>query len=595
MLLYINFTGEIYIMIEDVARNTFATSRVLEELLVGLIARGVLTEEQVVQLDNSGLINQDEIEEELCRNYGVTAEDILISVADYTRVPIIKLDKYKFDPTCEGLLSNSFMLENKVIVVAKTGGTVTVALADPLNIMLIQKIHDMTKLNVIPVAALGTELDLLTRGLSNSSKKTLDDIIEDSDADENIEFNPNGAISDIADDSGGDTSVPVIRIVNMILMEALRKGASDIHIEPYDKTVRLRYRIDGALSESASPPKSMQNAIASRVKVMSKLDIAERRIPQDGKFRIKASGVEIDFRVSTIPTVHGEKIVLRILDKGNLKAGLDDLGLDPDSLIKLQQAVGNPHGLILVTGPTGSGKTTTLYSCLQELNTVDVNIVTVENPVEYQLDGINQVEINEKAGMTFTAALRSILRQDPDIVLVGETRDAETANIAVKAALTGHLVLTTLHTNSAPGAITRLGDMGIPPFLLSSSIILAQAQRLVKTICPNCKEPIDELDHDFCALNKIPEEMFDGVTLYHGKGCSTCGGSGYKGRASIMEIIVMTSKLKEMVLHGANGDEIGAAAIADQDFKDLRIAGFNRVIEGTTTLKEVMRVASGEH
>ena len=582
-------------MIEDVARNTFATSRVLEELLVGLIARGVLTEEQVVQLDNSGLINQDEIEDELCRNYGVTAEDILISVADYTRVPIIKLDKYTFDQTCDGLFTSQFMLDNKIIPIAKTGGTLTVALADPLNIMLIQKIHDMTKLNIIPVAALSSELDSITRKLSNSSKKTLDDIIEDSDDDENIEFDPKGAISDIADESGGDSSVPVIRIVNMILMEALRKGASDIHVEPYDKTVRLRYRIDGALMESASPPKSMQNAIASRVKVMSKLDIAERRIPQDGKFRIKASGVEIDFRVSTIPTVHGEKIVLRILDKGNLKAGLDDLGLDPDSLIKLQQAVANPHGLILVTGPTGSGKTTTLYSCLQELNTVDVNIVTVENPVEYQLDGINQVEINDKAGMTFTAALRSILRQDPDIVLVGETRDAETANIAVKAALTGHLVLTTLHTNSAPGAITRLGDMGIPPFLLSSSIILAQAQRLVKTICPNCKEPIDELDHEFCALNRIPEEMFEGKTLYHGKGCSTCGGSGYKGRASIMEIIVMTSKLREMVLHGANGDEIGAAAIEDQDFKDLRIAGFNRVIEGTTTLKEVMRVASGEH
>jgi type IV pilus assembly protein PilB len=578
----------------QILHQTFATSRVLEELLVGLIDRKVLTEAQVLDLDESGLTNQDEIEEELCKNYGVTPSDILLSLADYTKVPIIRLDQYTVDPSCADIISSSFIADNLVLPIAKTSGTLTVAIADPLNIMLIQKIHDMTHLHVVPVAALKSDLEKIIGNIKSSKQKTLDDIIYDSDADENIEFT-NDAIDDIALENGEATSVPVIRIVNMILMEALRTGASDIHIEPYDKFVRLRYRVDGALHESTNPPKSMQNAIASRVKVMSKLDIAERRIPQDGKFRIKASGVEIDFRVSTLPTVHGEKIVMRILDKGNLKAGLDDLGLDLDSLIKLKQAVANPHGLILVTGPTGSGKTTTLYSCLQELNTVDVNIVTVENPVEYQLDGINQVEINEKAGMTFSAALRSILRQDPDICLVGETRDEETANIAVKAALTGHLVLTTLHTNSAPGAITRLGDMGIPPFLLSSAIILAQAQRLVKTICPNCKEPIEELDHEFCELNRIPVEMFDGATLYEGKGCSTCGGTGYKGRASIMEIIVMTNKLKEMVLHGANGDEIGEAAVADQNFKDLKVAGYQRVIEGVTTLQEVMRVAAGEH
>jgi len=574
--------------------QTFATSRILEELLVGLIDRKILTEAQVVALDESGLTNQEEIEAELCNSYGVTPSDILLSLADYTKVPIIRLDQFTLDPSCSEIISSNFITENLVLPIARTTGTLTIATADPLNVMLIQKIHDMTKLHVIPVAALKSDLEKIISKIASSHQKTLDDIIGDSDTDENIEFSENG-IDDIASDDGDVTSVPVIRIVNMILMEALRTGASDIHIEPYDKFVRLRFRVDGALHESTNPPKSMQNAIASRVKVMSKLDIAERRIPQDGKFRIKASGVEIDFRVSTLPTVHGEKIVMRILDKGNLKAGLDDLGLDPDSLIKLKMAVANPHGLILVTGPTGSGKTTTLYSCLQELNTVDVNIVTVENPVEYQLDGINQVEINEKAGMTFSAALRSILRQDPDICLVGETRDQETANIAVKAALTGHLVLTTLHTNSAPGAITRLGDMGIPPFLLSSAIILAQAQRLVKTICPNCKEPIEGLDLEFCELNHIPVEMFEGKTLYEGKGCSTCGGSGYKGRASIMEIIVMTNKLKDLVLHGANGDEIGAAAIDDQDFKDLKVAGYQRVIEGVTTLKEVMRVAAGEH
>ncbi len=573
--------------------QTFATSRVLEELIMGLINRGLLTESQVMELDSLGVSTQEEIEDALKNRYRIKESDILTTLADYTKVPLIKLDKFTPDEECQSLLPAKFMRDNKVLPICKTSSTLTLALCDPLNIMVIQEVYDLTNLQVLPIAALESEIMKLTSN-GTAVETTLSDIIRDSDNDENIEFNAS-KIEDIADDNEGADAVPVIRIVNMILMEALRRGASDIHIEPFDKEVRLRYRVDGALLESTNPPKNLQLAIASRVKVMSKLDIAERRIPQDGKFRIKASGREIDFRVSTLPTVHGEKLCLRILDKGNLKAGLDDLGLDPDSLIKLKLAVKNPHGLILVTGPTGSGKTTTLYSCLQELNNPDVNIVTVENPVEYQLEGVNQVEINDKAGMTFSAALRSILRQDPDIVLVGETRDAETAEIAVKAALTGHLVMTTLHTNSAPGAITRLGDMGIAPFLLSSSIVLSQAQRLVKTICPSCKEPLQELDEEFCKLNKIPTEMFKGKELYHGRGCPNCNGSGYKGRASIMEIIVMTPKLRDMVLRGANGDEIAEAAVKDQDFKDLKMAGYNRVLEGITTLQEVMRVAAGEH
>ncbi len=578
----------------DKMSTNFATSRVLEEILTQLIKRGLLTESQVMQLDSHGLSSQQEIEQALKSNYGIKDSDLLLAVAEYTKVPILGLQNFSVSENCLNLLPYKFLKENNVIPVAKTSTTVTLALPDPLNIMVLQKVYDITSLHVIPGAALESQIVKIIEAVEKGNTRTLNDIIQDSDDYENVEFD-DSSVSDIAADTAGDDGVPVIRIVNMILMEALRRGASDIHVEPFDKSVRLRYRIDGALFESTNPPKNLQNAIASRVKVMSKLDIAERRIPQDGKFRIKASGKEIDFRVSTLPTVHGEKLVLRILDKGNLKAGLDDLGLDPNSLIKLKLAVKNPHGLILVTGPTGSGKTTTLYSCLQELNKSDVNIVTVENPVEYQLEGINQVEINDKAGMTFSAALRSILRQDPDIVLVGETRDNETAEIAVKAALTGHLVMTTLHTNSAPGAVTRLGDMGIAPFLLSSSVVLAQAQRLVKTICPNCKEEIAELDQEFCKLNRIPTEIFDGKTLYQGAGCSACGGSGYKGRASIMEILVMTPKLREMVLHGANGDELAEAAIADQGFVNLQEAGFHRVIEGITTLQEVMRVAAGEH
>jgi type IV pilus assembly protein PilB len=286
---------------------------------------------------------------------------------------------------------------------------------------------------------------------------------------------------------------------------------------------------------------------------------------------------------------------MRILDKGNLRAGLDDLGLHPEDLQKLKLAVANPHGLILVTGPTGSGKTTTLYSCLQELNKVENNIITVENPVEYQCYGINQIEINDKVGMTFAAALRSILRLDPDIVLVGETRDAETAEIAVKAAMTGHLVMTTLHTNSAPGAISRLGQMGIEPFLLASSVVLAQAQRLVRTICPNCKEECDAPTDEDYKLNNIPKEMFEGVTFYKGRGCPACAGSGYKGRASIMEILMITPKIREMILDEADTDQIAAFAVEEQDFKDLRMAGLRRVVEGITTIEEVLRVSAADH
>ncbi|MGL4853795.1 MAG: GspE/PulE family protein [Lentisphaeria bacterium] len=572
----------------------FITSRVLEELLMGLVASGKLTEAQIIELNSHKLASQQDVEDELKSRFGIREEDILLALASYTKIPLLNLADFEPNAECLSLLNSKFMQDNNVLPIAKTARTLTLALSDPLNILVIQKVYDVTKLHVIPVAALDKQIKKIISGLNSKNQKTLDEVIKSSDSDENVEFN-DVSVADIAESDDSTESVPVIRIVNMILMEAIRKGASDIHIEPFDKSVRLRYRIDGALNEATSPPKNMQLAIASRVKVMSRLDIAERRIPQDGKFRIKAGGKELDFRVSSLPTVHGEKLCLRLLDKGNLKAGLDDLGLDPDSLIKLKLAVANPHGLILVTGPTGSGKTTTLYSCLQELNKSDVNIVTVENPVEYQLEGINQVEINDKAGMTFSAALRSILRQDPDIVLVGETRDNETAEIAVKAALTGHLVMTTLHTNSAPGAITRLADMGIAPFLLSSSVLLAQAQRLVKTICPSCKQPVTTLDEEFCRLNHIPLEMFEGQTLYEGKGCGVCGGSGYKGRASIMEIIVMTPKIREMVLHGSNGDELAEAARIDQDFKTLQQAGYRRVIQGVTTLQEVMRVAAGDH
>jgi len=571
------------------------TPRIIRQLINILVEKKILTEEQQVELEGKELHVQKDLEAELCSVYGVSSEDILLALAKFANIPIISLAQFTPIDELLEMLPENLLLTEKVFPVAATESTMTLALADPFNVVGIQKVADLTRKQVIPVAVLPKEIDEIIKNSNLGTQRGLDDILKDA-GDSNIELEERNDdehvdISEALEDAEG---VPVIRIVNMILMDALRRNASDIHIEPFDKDLRLRYRVDGVLFEGSSPPKALQSAIASRIKVMSQLDISERRIPQDGKFRIKAQGREIDLRVSTLPTVHGEKIVMRILDKGNLRAGLDDLGLDEESLLKLKHAVNHPHGLILVTGPTGSGKTTTLYSCLQELNKPEVNIVTVENPVEYQMEGINQVEINDKAGMTFSAALRSILRQDPDIVLVGETRDSVTADIAVKAALTGHLVLTTLHTNSAAGAITRLGDMGIEPFLLSSSIVLSQAQRLVRTICPHCKEKVTEIDRRMCKENNIPIEMFDGKTLYYGKGCSRCGGSGYRGRASIMEILVVTPTIREMIIKGATSDRVSTVAVDEQGFKDLRMSGFLRVLEGVTTIEEVLRVTAGD-
>ena len=385
---------------------------------------------------------------------------------------------------------------------------------------------------------------------------------------------------------------PVIRIVNSIMVEALRKHASDIHIEPMERVIRLRYRVDGVMYESHSPPKHLQSAIISRLKIMSNLNIAERRVPQDGRFKIRAMGKEADIRVSMLPTVHGEKIVMRILDKSALAANLGSLGLDPRSLDNLRFAIAQPHGMILVTGPTGSGKTTTLYSCLQELNQPDVNIITVEDPVEYQLMGINQVQTHSDVGLTFAAGLRSILRQDPDIVMVGEIRDGETASIAVQAALTGHLVLSTLHTNDAAGAIARLMFMGVEPFLLASSLIMTQAQRLFRKLCSVCKQPI-QIPLETLRANHMDPELFKDMQFFGPRGCPKCGNTGYRGRGSIMEILLLNDAIRAMILKSANAGDIRDVAVKN-GMLTLRDMGLFRVREGVTTLEEVLRVTGSE-
>jgi type IV pilus assembly protein PilB len=383
---------------------------------------------------------------------------------------------------------------------------------------------------------------------------------------------------------------PVIKLANLIIVQAIKDRASDIHLEPFDKTMRLRYRVDGVLLDATPPPKQMQLALASRFKIMSSLDIAERRLPQDGRMRVKVAGKDYDLRVSVLPTVHGEKIVLRVLDKTNLSASIDKLGLDPDTFKNFKTAIDAPHGLILVTGPTGSGKTTTLYSALNELNNPVYNIITVEDPVEFQIPGINQVPTKKDIGLTFANALRSILRQDPDIIMIGEIRDTETAEIAIEAALTGHQVLSTMHCNDAPGAIARLDDMGIAPFLISSSVILSCAQRLMRRICSHCKEPVTYPDKMFQDLG-IEPAVFSGVQLYRGRGCDRCKNSGYVGRMAIIEAMTINDQIRKLIIARASTREMAKVAI-NQGMKTLRTVGLDRAREGISTLEQVLILTS---
>lgn len=530
-------------------------------------------------------------EELLLQKEWITETHMVLATADYLDLRPISLTGFTPDSTLIGLLPKERWKELQAIPLARFGTMLTVAMADPFDLAGRDVISTGTRLELSPVVASPKEITDVFDQLASNSGAALEDILKDMVDEGDVEFNEQQieerGLDEMAEDAG---EAPVIRIVNSILIEALRKGASDIHIEPMEKTLRLRNRVDGVLHENPSPPKNLQSAIISRLKIMSNLDIAERRIPQDGRFKIKALGKEVDVRVSMLPTVHGEKVVMRILDKTALAPNLDSLGLDEFSLDNLKFALGHPHGMILVTGPTGSGKTTTLYSALQEINEVGVNIITTENPVEYQLEGINQVEINPAVGLTFAAALRSILRQDPDIVMVGEIRDGETATIAVEAALTGHMVLSTLHTNDAAGAIARLVDMGIEPFMLASSLLLTQAQRLFRRLCNVCKKETD-IPIETLKVNRIDAESMRDTQFYEAVGCPKCGGIGYKGRGSVMEILLVNDLMRRTILNNTDADAIAKIAI-ENGMRTLREAGLNRVREGATTIEEIMRVTS---
>jgi type IV pilus assembly protein PilB len=531
------------------------------------------------------------VEEVLVTQGAVPAPAMLLAKAEYLEMTPISLDGFHPDSSLVDMLPRTVWAQLKMLPLCKTGKLLTVAVADPFNIMGIENLKTQIEYQIFPVIADTKDVLGSLEGSTKESSIGLEDILKDIEDDSELEIGHDATSADNLDEMlESAEDAPVVRIVNSILIEALRKHASDVHIEPMEKKIRLRYRVDGVLYENPSPPKSVQSAILSRIKIMANLDIAERRIPQDGRFKIKALGKEVDLRVSYLPTVHGEKVVMRILDKTALAPSLDVLGLEQKALEDLKFAIAKPHGMLLVTGPTGSGKTTTLYSALQELNTEDVNIITVEDPVEYQLGGINQVQAKPEVGLTFATGLRSILRQDPDIVMIGEIRDNETASIAVQAALTGHLVLSTLHTNDAAGAIARMAYMGIEPFLLSSSLVMTQAQRLFRKLCPFCKHQID-LPAKTLKLNHLDPDQFKDITFFNAKGCPKCSGLGYKGRGALMEILLLNDEIKAKILETAEASALREVAVRS-GMRTLRDNGLAKVREGLTTIDEVLRVTT---
>jgi type IV pilus assembly protein PilB len=518
----------------------------------------------------------------------VTEQDMVISMGRCLDTPPINLSKVRIPEEILELVPKDMARAYKLAPICRLGNKLFVAMADPLNVLALDDLRQRTKMEIVSMITTERSVSEALSGV-NSASAAMDQMLKDAAEGEEVhEVQQKREDIDLDKLAHESEDAPVVKIVNLILVQALKEKASDIHIEPFEKTLKLRYRVDGNLIEASSPPKSLQLPITSRIKILAGLDIAERRLPQDGRFRIRVSGKEVDLRISILPTIYGEKIVIRLLDKGALSASIDQLGMDEYTLGTFKKAIDAPHGMILVTGPTGSGKTTTLYSVLQELNNPEYNIVTVEDPIEYQLAGINQVAVKADIGLSFADALRSILRQDPDIVMIGEIRDNETADIAVKAALTGHQVLSTLHTNDAAGAISRLDDMGIEPFLIASSVLLTCAQRLVRKVCPNCKEefiPEPEL------LAKLGIEDTEGSTFYTGAGCERCKHRGYLGRAAIIEVLPVSESVRRLIIKRASAAVIKNQAVSE-GMKTLRMVGIDKAREGITTLEEICRVTA---
>ncbi|HSE32155.1 MAG TPA: type IV-A pilus assembly ATPase PilB [Pyrinomonadaceae bacterium] len=554
-----------------------------------------------------GLVSDDMITAVLSRQYGI---------------PSVNLDLFHIDEAVLRLIPQEVAQKYSVLPLSRVGATLTLAMVDPTNVFAMDDVKFMTGLNVEPVVVAeasiqeaitkyygsGKEIELAALaeevvyegsgkgangGITHADLVSLDsiDFEASNETGEDVEVVEDNEEIDLTTLSRMSEDAPVVRLVNVLLVDALRRGASDIHVEPYEKELRIRFRIDGVLYDVMHPPLKLRDALISRVKIMSKLDISEKRLPQDGRIKIKVKvdsrSRELDFRVSTLPTLFGEKVVLRLLDKQNLMLDMTKLGFEPDSLTKFKRNIAKPYGMVLVTGPTGSGKTNTLYSALQSLNTVDTNIMTAEDPVEFNLVGVNQVQMKEQIGLNFAAALRSFLRQDPNIILVGEIRDFETAEIAIKAALTGHLVLSTLHTNDAPSTISRLMNMGIEPFLVATSVNLIQAQRLIRRICKDCKQDHPTPPEALIEVGFTAEEAKK-LKTYKGKGCSTCNNTGYKGRIGLYEVLEVTDEIRELILIGASALELRKKAI-DDGMLSLRESGLQKIRNGVTTVEEVVR------
>jgi len=561
-----------------------------------LVSRGTISADDLAVAKTRAEEEKIPLERYLVNNELVDPAAFVLTESAYFGLPPLTIpENFQVAEEWAAVRSADFWIRAKALPLSTVAGRATLVFADPFDLPAREEAVRAVGGNAwCCVAPEKSVIDALTRFKAQldaaNPALAMENIMKAQDSDLEYAAQDANDVLDATLDSAGEA--PVIRMVNSMIVEALKTGASDIHFEAMEKVSRLRYRIDGELVERPAPPKLLHGAVVSRIKILSNLDIAERRVPQDGRFKVRALKKEIDVRVSILPTVHGEKVVMRILDKSNLAPGLRQLGLDADAYEAMRYAISQPHGIILSTGPTGSGKTTTLYSCLQDLNKPGVNIVTAEDPVEYELPGINQVHVNTAVGLTFAGVLRSVLRQDPDVILVGEIRDNETADIAVKAALTGHLVLSTLHTNDAPGAIVRLVDMQVPPFLVSSSLIMAQAQRLFRRLCPSCRRPV-ELDEEILKVNRVDPATFRGVQVYGPGGCPRCRGTGYKGRGAFMEAMTVTGAIRQVIERGAPAEIIRAKAV-EEGMVTLKEAAMRKVREGVTSLEAAFAVVGGE-
>lgn len=535
----------------------------------------------------------------LTDNSFISQKDLMVIMSSQLNIPPIDLGKYKIDKAILQMIPEKVARHYMILPISRIGNVLMVAMSDPLNIFAIDEIKLLTNYNIEPIIATENDVKDAINNYYGGHAQEMSKMLEEAGASSEVEIVGEGGVEegeeklDVSEVAAESQKAPIVKVVSLILNEALKKRASDIHIEPCEKHLRIRYRIDGALHDVLTLPKKNQNAVIARIKIMSKLDITETRIPQDGRFKINFEGKEIDFRVSVLPIAYGGKIVLRILDKSSLSIGLEKLGFLPKPLATFRAALLRPYGMILVTGPTGSGKSTTLYSIITQVNTPEKNIVTLEDPVEYEMGGVTQVQMKSDIGLNFASALKSVLRQSPDIVMVGEIRDFETADIAIKASLTGQLILSTLHTNDAAGALTRLIDMGVEPFLVASSLVLASAQRLMRTICPSCKEEVEIPKNVFERIGLKASEILDkNKKIYKGKGCPKCNNTGYYGRIAILEALLIDDKIRDMVMRKESSDTIKNYAIKEQGMMTLRDNAVENFTNGITTLEEVLRVTS---